>query len=523
MSYKNEVIDFSKFNSPTLICGDNGHGKSSIIDAITTVLYYRARGTDSRGAGIDDLINKSAKEFIIDYSFNMNNHIYRILRSKIKNGVHKLQFWINDLDQSSSIKETQQKILEILKVDYDTFLDTVCITQNNASLFMEKSPSQRKEIFSQILNLNNYDNLEKFTKDLRKELLNNINIKLSVLNSYKDKITYEEEYKNKLKQYQLNLNKINIDILQEKLDKLLSDKSKIEFTKSQNILILSQRKKLKESIERYIQLIQNQRKELSTLYIEDTTNLIQENKNNNLQLEKLIQEIQKLTFTNNEYNLNLNLLKKQITNIKEHISDINNYSKTQCEFCGNNITDEYKQQYINQLKEKGNNIFSQAKELKNKVININNQINEKQDIYKEIKHITDILNSKINQINININKKENLEKNIQYNENELNILQNDYNNNLQKEIIKIQDISEGELIYLKNEIKKLTEEKNQYMEKIAILKDRLNQIKDFKKEIKKLEKEINNLNLQSEDYKSLINAFGKSGIQSYIIENILPE
>lgn len=523
MSYKNEIIDFSKFNSPTLICGDNGHGKSSIIDAITTVLYYRARGTDSRGAGIDDLINKGEKEFIIDYSFNMNNHIYRILRSKVKNGTHKLQFWIDDLDQSSSIKETQQKILEVLKIDYDTFLDTVCITQNHASLFMEKSPTQRKEIFSQILDLNNYDDLEKFTKDLRKALINNINAKLTLLNSYKEKITYEEEYKKKLKTYQTEIAKINIDKLQNELDILLSNKSKITLIKSQNMMILSQRQKLNDSIDRYKQLLKNQKEELNKLYIKDTSELIKQQNDDNIKLNKLMQEIQELILINNENNINLNLLKKQILEIKEHISHINNYSKAQCEFCGNNITKEYKQQYIEQLKDKGNLIFSQAKDLKNKIIDINNQITIKQNLYKNIKQKLDILNTEINTININLNKKNNLEKNIQYNENELLILQEDYKKNLQEKIIEIQDVSEGEIIYLQKEIKQLINEKSQYTEKIVILKDRLEQIKELKKDIKKLEKEVNNLNIQSEDYKSLINAFSKSGIQSYIIENILPE
>ena len=57
-SYKHEIIHFNEFGSPVIITGDNGNGKSSIIDMITTALYFRARCTDSRGSGIDDLIYK---------------------------------------------------------------------------------------------------------------------------------------------------------------------------------------------------------------------------------------------------------------------------------------------------------------------------------------------------------------------------------------------------------------------------------------------------------------------------------
>ena len=50
-SYKDETIHFDQYGSPLLVTGDNGNGKSSIIDAITTALFFRARGTDSREIG----------------------------------------------------------------------------------------------------------------------------------------------------------------------------------------------------------------------------------------------------------------------------------------------------------------------------------------------------------------------------------------------------------------------------------------------------------------------------------------
>ena len=45
---------------------------------ITTALYFHARGTDSRGAGIDDLITKDAKKMEIIFTFKMNGNTYTI-------------------------------------------------------------------------------------------------------------------------------------------------------------------------------------------------------------------------------------------------------------------------------------------------------------------------------------------------------------------------------------------------------------------------------------------------------------
>ena len=88
-SYIDETIDFTKFNSPAIICGDNGNGKSSIIDAITTALYFRARGTDTRGAGIDDLITKGKKEFTINYVFEMDGQCLCLPAVNLNGFIHE--------------------------------------------------------------------------------------------------------------------------------------------------------------------------------------------------------------------------------------------------------------------------------------------------------------------------------------------------------------------------------------------------------------------------------------------------
>lgn len=521
-SYKDETIDFQKIISPTLICGDNGHGKSSIIDAITTALYCRARGCDSRGAGIDDLINKNAKEFTVDYTFTMNNHKYQIVRSKSKSS-HKLSFFIDDYDHSSSIKETQQKIINTIKIDYNTFIDTVCIAQNKSSSFMEKSPKDRKEVFAQILNLDDYDVLEKYAREIRKTLVVEYNSLQDELTSLNNKVALKNEYQEKLIEYQYNVEQINIDSLQLKLESLLILKSQQDTIKSKNALILNQRNQLITMIRRYENIISNSKKELQSIVLIDIDQLQQELDSYSLQLNQITTEIEQLQELINDYIVKVSILKKEINIVKTKKQNIQNYNKAICDFCGNTITGEYKQEYINSLNSEGKNIYNQITELSVIINDKQSQLNIKKDIYNELNEKIKALNRKIQSANIDKNRYITLQQNIENNTDELNHLLIDLEKNKKEVIESINEIDENEIVLLKENINRLTNKKNTYLSKIAIIQDRLKQIDEYIVKIKQLEMDLKSRALILDDYKSLINAFSKSGIQSYIIENILPE
>ena len=74
-SYINSKIDFDINQSfISTITAPNGFGKSSILEAITTALFYRARGVDNRGTGMDDLVNNESNYFEIVLEFLMDNN-----------------------------------------------------------------------------------------------------------------------------------------------------------------------------------------------------------------------------------------------------------------------------------------------------------------------------------------------------------------------------------------------------------------------------------------------------------------
>ena len=497
--------------------GDNGNGKSSIIDAITTALFFRARGTDSRGAGMDDLISYNAKEFEIQYIYEMDNHRYEIIRSKVRNGTHKLSFFIDSADHSSSLKDTQNKIIECLHTDFDTFCDTVLITQNTSSSFMDKTPDKRKETFVQILRLDEYDILANFTKTLKKDINNELINKKNRLQSLDAFINHKDEYLLQQKQFIDEYNNIDTSDLEKQILELSNKFNNYDTLKSKNDLVLKTRNRLQEQISLLNNDISRQQDELDSFTI-DAIDTVEDN-------TKTIQdEID--TLQNQLYDLNskLSVYKNELNIKKKKINDLKQYDKSVCEFCGNIITEEHKQKHIDELQNSGNKIFNLAKNVKANIDAINEQAVLLKKKYQENVNEINKVKQLMHNIDIQKLKKKNLEETLENNKKLIKQLQDELDKNMQEIIEELPTIgSRNQLDILKNQLQVKKDRKNKLKENLAILKDRLSQINEFEEEYNELTESVSLLEEKLNDYNAIIHAFGKNGIQSYIIENALPE
>jgi exonuclease SbcC len=172
-----EPLSFSSIHTAVL-CGPNGHGKSSLLDAITWALWGQARGVDKRGTGTDDLIHHKEAHMQVEFTFELEGLRYRVIRSrsrKGKTGVSKLELQILDGDTARPLTGetmgiTQESINKTLRMDYETFINSAFIMQGKADNFMAKSANERKEILSEILGLSFYDELEELAKEKRRGL-----------------------------------------------------------------------------------------------------------------------------------------------------------------------------------------------------------------------------------------------------------------------------------------------------------------------------------------------------------------
>jgi len=126
LSYKNEItIDFDYLTKENVfgIFGPIGAGKSAILDAICYALFDE----NYRNLNKNDLIHLECKKAKISFEFEHNNIIYRVDK-EISNNKKALLYKNNELIVEG-VTEVKNKIIEILKLNYDKFTKTVIIPQ----------------------------------------------------------------------------------------------------------------------------------------------------------------------------------------------------------------------------------------------------------------------------------------------------------------------------------------------------------------------------------------------------------
>ncbi len=173
------TLDFSTFNL-AVITGDNGAGKSSILEALTWAVWEKTRAGSS-----DDLIHQGTHAMWVDFVFEHEGQVYRIFRrrDKKKQSGSNLEFQIQEkgkknlLDDGSwlsltegTLRATQEKIIKTLKIPYEIFTNSSYLRQGRADEFTIKTPAERKEILGNILGLEEWSHLEDKAKEKLKAL-----------------------------------------------------------------------------------------------------------------------------------------------------------------------------------------------------------------------------------------------------------------------------------------------------------------------------------------------------------------
>ena len=168
LSYRKASLDFRGLHT-ACICGANGAGKSSLLEAITWVIWG-----ESRAASEEDAIHAGADEVSVDFIFKYQDVTYRVIRTRPRRGSSVLEFQVETPTgfkplTERGVRSTQQLIIEHLKLDYDTFINSAYLRQGRADEFMLKKPGERKQILADLLKLNQYETLAEQAKDMSRE------------------------------------------------------------------------------------------------------------------------------------------------------------------------------------------------------------------------------------------------------------------------------------------------------------------------------------------------------------------
>jgi len=207
MPYRTAELNFSGIHIGCLT-GDNGAGKSSILDAITWALWGRSRSKRD-----DELVHQGQTEMQVEFTFALGGNVYRVVRARKagkKSGAGALDFQVsgpllNHLPPSGGppfangtnrggrdlpspvgvssdggkdgdggswrtiaepqMNATQQKIIDLLRLDYDTFINSAFLLQGRADEFTVKTATERKKVLADVLGLDIWDQYEMRAKE----------------------------------------------------------------------------------------------------------------------------------------------------------------------------------------------------------------------------------------------------------------------------------------------------------------------------------------------------------------------
>jgi exonuclease SbcC len=171
LSYRDTVELDLKAIDLACISGHNGAGKSSLLDAITWCLFGEARGKSSEVINLHADV-KAAEVALI---FQHEGTLYRVQRTLPRNKSTLLEFQIQGAEgwrplTEKTTRETQARIEQTLRLDYETFVNASFFLQGKADQFTQQNAARRKEVLSSILGLEAWEEYKNRAAERRRAI-----------------------------------------------------------------------------------------------------------------------------------------------------------------------------------------------------------------------------------------------------------------------------------------------------------------------------------------------------------------
>jgi exonuclease SbcC len=256
-SHKNTVISFkyAQGENITVIVGDNGAGKTSILDGISFALFK----WKPVGVTTDELITMGKKNAEVSITFHSNGRRYRVLRRRVAKGRSESFLYQLDEDQDKLIatkeKEVSQEIEDILGINGELFTNAVYIKQGEIDRLFTDDPAKRKK---HVGNLIGIEDIESAYQNFF-GLLNHFGSKIEKLSGVINELDEKKEAKKKetkeaktlkldLKGFEVRLDKEKntLEDLEKRIEILEDLKIKTEEVKKLSIEISFLKDKVKK-------------------------------------------------------------------------------------------------------------------------------------------------------------------------------------------------------------------------------------------------------------------------------------
>ena len=217
LSTGNQFTEVNFEEHPTnLIVGTNGAGKSTILDALTFVLFNKPY----RKINKPQLANTTnERECLVEIEFSINSRQY-VVRRGIKPNVFDIV--VNGIQLHREADDrSMQRILEenILKLNYKSFTQIVILGSSTFVPFMQLTSSNRREVIEDLLDIRIFSAMNNIIKETLKEKKNQVKSLDLKRETLKDKMKMQKNFIEELE----NRGKANIEANEQKVDKLLKE------------------------------------------------------------------------------------------------------------------------------------------------------------------------------------------------------------------------------------------------------------------------------------------------------------
>lgn len=478
----------------------NGVGKSSIPEIIVYTLFGKTikhpKKINHRDV-INNQIGKGLKTEVIWGDF-------RVVRTRKPDSLRVWEsaeaIWDDSTEISLGGQPATQKLLEDkLGLNYETFVNLVVFTDNNAGSFLECDASNKREIVENLLSLDKYKNYAEKAKNLKKEKKDAARL---VQNDY-DSI-----------RVQLEQAKSRFESAKEQ------EKEWVESRKKELEVLHSKIKQAKKLLEATTEGADISKYQQAQIKIEKLNEEIPEHESKQIKIREVLDLAQeKLDSTKrkkNEYQISINncaalidKLEEQIKECQKEISRLEKNEGATCKYCLGKVSKENYEKYTEQLLEKIDGFKAELEQADLKKIDIEEKLKNHDSFEKKI--VTAVSDAKQNLLNIS---KEISEKRKEITE--LNKIEKPQNKDVQNQLIEQQISNLNNLI---SDKQSELDGETPFNKMIELLES---EIKSKEIEFKEKNQILDDLEKELPYYEFWSTAFGDSGIRKFVIDGIIP-
>lgn len=183
-------------HADTLIIGENGAGKSTVLDALTFALFNKPY----RNVNKPQIINSiNGKNCLVELEFSVGSKRYMVRRG-IKPNVFEIFLNDNLVNQDSKARDYQDMLeRQILKMNYKSFTQIVILGSSSFTPFMQLPAADRRAVIEDLLDIQIFSNMNNIVKERLGTIKSELNELKIRVEATKEKITLHKKHIEELK------------------------------------------------------------------------------------------------------------------------------------------------------------------------------------------------------------------------------------------------------------------------------------------------------------------------------------